>query len=54
MWATLIDHIWTNQISTAYHAGIIINSLSKHFPAFYIEETKQPNPEKVKMDKCNK
>ena len=45
MSATLIDHIWTNQITTAYHAGIIINSLSDHFPVFYIEECKQPkNP----------
>ena len=43
MSATLIDHIWTNQISTSYQAGIIINSLSDHFPVFYIEETKQNN-----------
>ena len=40
--ATLIDHIWTNQICSNYNTGIIINSLSDHFPVFYIEETKQP------------
>ena len=50
MSATLIDHIWTNQISTTYHAGIIINSLSDHFPVFYIEENKQKSiqlPDKI-------
>ena len=40
--ATLIDHIFTNNICQQYHAGIIINSLSDHFPVFYIENVKQP------------
>ena len=40
--ATLIDHIFTNNVCQQYHAGIIINSLSDHFPVFYIENVKQP------------
>ena len=36
--ATLIDHIWTNKLCNVYKSGIIINSLSDHFPVFYIEE----------------
>ena len=38
--ATLIDHIWTNKVSSFYTSGIIINSLSDHFPVFYFEEGK--------------
>ena len=38
--ATLIDHIFTNNICQKYSAGIIINSLSDHFPVFYIEDEK--------------
>ena len=48
--ATLIDHIFTNNICQKYYAGIIINSLSDHFPVFYIEENKQPKqqlPDKI-------
>ena len=36
--ATLIDHIWTNKRCNIYKSGIIINSLSDHFPVIYIEE----------------
>ena len=36
--ATLIDHIWKNKRCTLYKSGIIINSLSDHFPVIYIEE----------------
>ena len=36
--ATLIDHIWTNKLCNVYKSGILINSLSDHFPVFYIEE----------------
>ena len=36
--ATLIDHIWTNKVCSSYHSGIIINSLSEHFPVIYIEQ----------------
>ena len=39
--ATLIDHIWSNKICNKYSAGIIIDSLSNHFPVFYIEEGRQ-------------
>ena len=41
--ATLIDHIWTNKICNRYNAGIIIDSLSDHFPVFYMEEGRQEN-----------
>ena len=43
--ATLIDHIWTNKVCTFYNSGILINSLSDHFPVFYIEEGKQQKVE---------
>ena len=36
--ATLIDHIWTNKICDSYKSGIILNSLSDHFPVVYFEE----------------
>ena len=39
--ATLLDHIWSNKMCNKYNSGILINSLSDHFPFFYIEETKQ-------------
>ena len=39
--ATLIDHIWTNKVSTSYRSGIILNELSDHFPVIYFEEGKQ-------------
>ena len=39
--ATLIDHIWTNKVTTSYKSGIILNSLSDHFPVVYFEEGKQ-------------
>ena len=48
--ATLIDHIWSNKVCSAYNAGILINSLSDHFPVFYIEEGKHRKvqlPEKI-------
>ena len=38
--ATLIDHIWTNKVCSNYKSGIIINSLSDHFPVVYFEEGK--------------
>merc|ERR1712215_359048 len=38
--ATLIDHIWTNKVCSNYNAGILISSLSDHFPVFYFEEDK--------------
>ena len=41
--ATLIDHIWSDNICCSSNVGIIIDSLSDHFPVFYIENGK---PEK--------
>ena len=38
--ATLIDNIWTNKVCDVYNSGIIISSLSDHFPVFYFEEGK--------------
>ena len=48
--ATLIDHIWTNKACSFYNSGILINSLSDHFPVFYFEENKYQKvelPEKI-------
>jgi hypothetical protein len=39
--ATLIDHIWTNKVFSNYKSGILINSLSDHFPVIYFKEGKQ-------------
>ena len=36
----MIDHIWSNRICKHYTAGILIDSLSDHFPVFYIEDNK--------------
>ena len=38
--ATLIDHIWTNKVCSSYKSGIIINSLSNHFPVINFEEAR--------------
>jgi hypothetical protein len=38
--ATLIDHIWTNKVCSSYNSGILINSLSDHFPVIYFEQGK--------------
>ena len=38
--ATLIDHIFESNKANRYIAGIIISSLSDHFPTFYIEQLK--------------
>ena len=39
--ATLIDHIWSNKVTKTYSAGVLINSLSDHFPVFFFEDQKQ-------------
>ena len=39
--ATLIDHIWSNKMCDKYRSGILINSISDHFPVFYVEKIKQ-------------
>jgi hypothetical protein len=38
--ATLIDHIFESNKENRYIAGIILSSLSDHFPTFYFEECK--------------
>ena len=38
--ATLIDHIFESNKVNRYIAGIILSSLSDHFPTFYIEQCK--------------
>ena len=46
----MIDHIWTNKVCSYYNSGILINSLSDHFPVFYFEEGKNQKvdlPEKI-------
>ena len=35
--ATLIDHIWTNKVCKMFNSGILISSLSDHFPVIYME-----------------
>ena len=40
MSATLIDHIFESNKTNRYIAGILLTSLSDHFPTFYIEECK--------------
>ena len=55
--ATLIDHIWSNKVCSVYNSGILINSLSDHFPVFYIEEGKHKKlqlPEKTTRKINNK
>ena len=48
--ATLLDHIWSNKVCNVYNSGVILNSLSDHFPVFYIEEERQ---KKIQMPEIN-
>ena len=46
--ATLIDHIFVSNKLKGYIAGILISSLSDHFPTFYIEECQtEKNPKNL-------
>ena len=51
--ASLIDHIFVSNKSNRHIAGVIISSLSDHFPTFYIEECKigkvVPKPYKTRL-----
>ena len=51
--ATLIDHIFESNTVNIYIAGILISSLSDHFPTFYIEECNTfkeiPKPFKTRL-----
>ena len=53
--ATLIDHIFESNTVNRYIAGILISSLSDHFPTFYIEEcnTTKEIPKSVKTRLIN-
>ena len=54
--ATLIDHIWGNKIHDKSRSGILLSSLSDHFPVFYFEGNRQKdkNHEFIKKRKFNK
>lgn len=39
--ATLIDHIYTNDISSTHHSGIIITDVADHFGTFLITQNKK-------------
>ena len=41
--ATLIDHIYSNNVTATGHSGIIITDVSDHFGTFYITHSKDGN-----------
>ena len=45
--ATLIDHISTSHRSDHYDAGILISSVSDHFPIFYVQSSHHENIKSV-------
>lgn len=49
--ASLIDHIWTNNISQSLHSGIIASYISDHFPIYHILSAKKKKfaPKKIKF-----
>ena len=53
--ATLLDHITTTHQSDRYDAGIILTSISDHFPVYYIQHNnfKRPPPLNYKTRKVN-
>ena len=54
--ATLIDHIWSNKIHANSKSGILLSSLSDHFPIIYFEGNKQNagSPAYITKRKFNK
>ena len=54
--ATLIDHIWSNKIHDNSKSGILISSMSDHFPIIYFEGNKQiyRKPAYIRKRKFNK
>ena len=54
--ATLIDHIWGNKIHDNSRSGIVISSLSDHFPVIYFEGNRQKDrdPGIIQKRKFNK
>ena len=49
--ATLIDHIYTNNITTTGTSGIIITDLADHFGTFYISQTEKTKQSKESTNK---
>ena len=49
--ATLIDHIYTNDISNTDQSGIIITDVADYFGVFYISKNKQARSIQYKMKK---
>jgi len=45
--ATLIDHIYSNNISASSKSGIIINNVADHFGTFHIVKAKLSHPENI-------
>ena len=45
--ATLIDHMYTNDITSSYHSGIIINDVADHFGIFCILKEKHKYSNKI-------
>ena len=40
---TLIDHIYTNNVTSTSHSGIIITAMADHFGIFYVLENSRKN-----------
>ena len=53
--ATLIDHITTTLQTERYDSGVIIDSISDHFPVFFVQhkKIKRPPPIEVQTRKIN-
>ena len=45
--ATLIDHMYTNLVTSSYHSGIIINDVADHFGTFCLFEGKSKRNKQV-------
>ena len=54
--ATLIDHIYTNDITSSFRSGIIINDVADHLGTFCIfhDKTKKIKPKQIKKRIFNK
>ena len=49
--ATLIDHMYTNDIASSHHSGIIINDVADHFGTFCIFQGKLKKSKQSKIKK---
>jgi hypothetical protein len=48
--ATIIDHIYTNNLNIKYKSGILLSDLADHFGIFTILEDKKKNVQKLNLD----